>query len=753
MMRHLLPTWLALAAVAAVTFCSAADKAPQRLSKADKELLQRLIGNPLTDPTGKQYCTVTVVARSCWGSAEEVEVAAWYQPAVGKTPARVYFTDGDWIAASEDLKERDFLAESKALLTPREPGRKEESFRRMRMVAAGSAAGVPSLARAAWLAKLGHEELAAKIVAKLKGDDTRWGNEPKNERPHERLVRRLTTDLAWRAYADTVHAYMQRADLEALRHAKRLNKKYPDFATEFGDGKALLAELERRQRAETLGKAAAEKRDEFDSWEKERQVRWLIGQLDEVDARQWSQPGGVHLAGDWRVEALIAIGDPAVERLIETIEQDRRLTRSVHFWRDFARRRTVLSVREAALSAVMSILKVRVFEPASTGDNFTSRGEEAATDTAERLRRYWNKHGQMPFEDRMMAVLIDKTSNQEAMREAAVNLARISDQRTLGTTVFSDVETVGPDEAPPNPAIKKFKNPTAAEAMLAAMDRDLAQHDKTEKGGGSWDYRRRRIERTYFHAVMQLGDERIAPELRRRCDAADTLRMRRQYAFATHVLGDAEPLNAFANEFKAGRIAFPANDRDHTSWDEQPGTVELAGIVGALGSAKTPAADAALAALTDPKHPGYAIAAQAIRDLKPGWSDDEAWFAHRYCIKLLGRELDNTTLTGTVVSVNDEGHYVERHQGGSSSGSIPDVIADPASRRQRAELRRCDVAASKLHELVIGLPGFHPLMKDADQRLDKLRKTLEQSMGSLRSATSEEREKHDRRWGPVYVIE
>ena len=77
---------------------------------------------------------------------------------------------------------------------------------------------------------------------------------------------------------------------------------------------------------------------------------------------------------DRRVAALIEIGDPAVPALIDAVEKDGRLTRSVHFSRDFARSRTVLSVREAALTAVMSILKVRVFEPASTGDNFTERG-------------------------------------------------------------------------------------------------------------------------------------------------------------------------------------------------------------------------------------------------------------------------------------------------------------------------------------------------------------------------------------------
>src|SRR5206468_8660789 len=130
----------------------------------------------------------------------------------------------------------------------------------------------------------------------------------------------------------------------------------------------------------------------------QRRSTYLIEQLQEVDARQNGQPGGIDLASDPGIAALIEIGDPAVSALSDCIENDKRLTRSVHFWRDFASDRTVLGVREAALSAVMSILRTTVFEPASTGDNFTSRGEEQAKETAQRLRAYWKTYGNLPFD-------------------------------------------------------------------------------------------------------------------------------------------------------------------------------------------------------------------------------------------------------------------------------------------------------------------------------------------------------------------
>src|SRR6476659_8946632 len=109
-------------------------------------------------------------------------------------------------------------------------------------------------------------------------------------------------------------------------------------------------------------------------------------------------------------------------RLSSTRSKKMCLTRSVHFWRDFSRDQTVLEVREAALVALMSIMRVRVFEPASTGDNFTVRGKEAHEATAEKLRKYWAEYGKYPFDERMMKILTGPKTTSGARREAAFNL-------------------------------------------------------------------------------------------------------------------------------------------------------------------------------------------------------------------------------------------------------------------------------------------------------------------------------------------
>ena len=62
-----------------------------------------------------------------------------------------------------------------------------------------------------------------------------------------------------------------------------------------------------------------------------QRIAALIARLDEVTARQSGQPGGVGLDEDLVTQALIKEGDAAAEPLLDTMETDTRLTRSVSF--------------------------------------------------------------------------------------------------------------------------------------------------------------------------------------------------------------------------------------------------------------------------------------------------------------------------------------------------------------------------------------------------------------------------------------
>jgi hypothetical protein len=428
----------------------------------------------------------------------------------------------------------------------------------------------------------------------------------------------------------------------------------------------------------------------------------------------------VALGSDRRVSELIALGEPAVPVLIDAVEADKRLTRSVHFFRDFASHRTVLGVREAALTAVMSILRVRIFETRSTGDSFTQRGEEGVTKVAARLRAYWNKYGKLPFPERMMKVLTDPSSTAEAAQEAADNLAHLGQERTLGTTVWTD--RIGSQSIEPRAAIAKFKEPTVVEAIVIAFDRDLWAH-MGRPNDILCDYDRRIIERSYLNSLAALDDRKAAKELARSLAKTGSARMRCLWAVAAHRLGADEALQSFADDFRSGRIVLRAAPPGNASVHEQTVTAELAALIDRLAYARTSETDRALMALSDPKHPYHRLTKQRLLSKQESW-DKGPWFLHPYCLAVLRRALDDTTPTGLHYLVN-KGELTLTESGKTSSSKLPEFLADPSVRRREAEERVCDRAAQRLSELVIGIASYHPLYKDADSRLAELKETFD----------------------------
>ena len=93
---------------------------------------------------------------------------------------------------------------------------------------------------------------------------------------------------------------------------------------------------------------------------KRERVDALIRCLEDVAERQRSQPGAVVLYDNLVVRALEIEGKEAIEPLLECLEHDPRLTRSVSFGRDFHGGRNLIPVHRAAQAALENILGVRV---------------------------------------------------------------------------------------------------------------------------------------------------------------------------------------------------------------------------------------------------------------------------------------------------------------------------------------------------------------------------------------------------------
>jgi hypothetical protein len=239
----------------------------------------------------------------------------------------------------------------------------------------------------------------------------------------------FASDWAWAMFDRTICAHMRGDEALALATARQLTEVQPKIEAEcskrgfprqqyydyqrrgqerpyldFLDQlPQILADLERR--ANEPKKINIIEAGITNYPDQTKRIAALIDDLDLVSARQWSQPGWVNLPEDPIVSALIQEGDPAVEPLLDCVDNDKRLTRSVGFGRDFFRSRTVIPVSDAAMVAVKSILQ------ASFSDG-----------TAE-IRAYWNKYKGMKLEDRWYAILNDDAASGRWL-EAAANITQ-----------------------------------------------------------------------------------------------------------------------------------------------------------------------------------------------------------------------------------------------------------------------------------------------------------------------------------------
>jgi len=525
-------------------------------------------------------------------------------------------------------------------------------------------------------------------------------------------------DAAWTEYLAGLDRFTTGDDREARAQWRHLQQFYPALAQGFGTPvRDLVADLERRLAARTGEPAPTAPPAGFESWPPERRVGWLVGQLDEVAEPQEGSPGGVALWKDWRVQRLIAEGEPAVPALLAAVEHDGRFTRSVHFWRDFVRQRTVLTVREPALTAAQAILGITVFAPASTGDDFTSGGAAAGARAADELRAFYAKWHDVPDEERWMRLLADPATPAARAREAGARLARLGSVEVAGTTVWADASTA-PDVEAQRRAVARISHPTIAEAMLGALDRELA----TDGGGSGTSPResaRDEAIRAWSRLLSELGDRRVTAELARRAESETSSRSHVALVEAGARLGDTDPLDAWARRIAAGEV--PLLDAD--VWGYGP----LNQALSLLFDHPTAATIEARTRLADADHPWSAPLRHALLDLPAegpttGLHED-AWLAMR----LLRAALDDATPSGVEYTIEEGSRLVVRGHW-TQTGGLPSLLADPATRRDALASRVCDEAAYRLASWFPGMPLFHPLLLGSDARVAAIRAEVDRRL-------------------------
>lgn len=239
----------------------------------------------------------------------------------------------------------------------------------------------------------------------------------------------FASDWAWAMFDRAICAHVRGADALALATAQTLAVVQPKIEAEaarrgfprsryFDSARQnrerpyldfldplphLLADQERRARE---GERIPALTRGLTNWPSAAErIAVLIRDLDQIAARQWSQPGGVWLLDEPVVAALIQEGEPAVAALIECLATDQRVTRSVSFGWNFERGRNLIPVSDAARAALRVILQTDL-------------------PTAAAWRTYWERFHGMRIEERWFTILQDDRAGMGGWLEAANCITR-----------------------------------------------------------------------------------------------------------------------------------------------------------------------------------------------------------------------------------------------------------------------------------------------------------------------------------------
>ena len=432
-----------------------------KLPKAVVDEAAFLLAHGMGDPRRGEYRAASVVLGSVWGRDDKpTEIHGW----VSRDGSRVVAPSGLVYTPVSVGEKADLDADVRAEVARRKGGVAQTTFPGPR-----NPVWNPLTVRVLLVA--GWPDLAEAFHAAL----------PHGPNPYGGAV--LGRFLA-SAFDQAVTAHMRGDDRTALRVGRLLARVRPDFErrllatvdpkTHVAPGgrivegaafpfldpvPALVADSERRLAEKPKPKLDPAKAS----------VAELIDRLDEVAARQWGQPGGVNLVEDPIVAALAAKGAPAAEPLLDAVERDRRLTRSVSFGRDFFDARNLIPVRAAAYAAFTQIADTTVFD--------RSYGE--TVDVAA-LRRFWRENGDLSPAERWFATLKDDAAGQRRWMDAAGRLFEGANVRRNGswTTVPKDK---GPLKAE---ALRGRANPSLAD-LLARRARELCGTGTT-KSSNDW---------------------------------------------------------------------------------------------------------------------------------------------------------------------------------------------------------------------------------------------------------------------------
>jgi len=151
----------------------------------------------------------------------------------------------------------------------------------------------------------------------------------------------------------------------------------------------------------------------------------------------------------------------------------------------------------------------------------------------------------------------------------------------------------------------------------------------------------------------------------------------------------------------------------------------------------------------------YPLVARAMLDAYEDSYEDRLWRRHPFCLAVLRRGLDETRRTGRHFYLRGdqieesrarlpESHRLQLLLNAAIDGlrerrrGLTTARPDPKDWNEHAEEKSCDVAATRLVDLVAGVPPYHALHRDAEQSLARLKDFLDRHRGRFRRLTEAE---------------
>lgn len=411
---------------------------------------EKLFEQGLPDPRGGEYHEAEIKTSGVWGNTQNIKIHCWLMKQKNSEGENLCV---GWnglvypviaVGAKADLRADvlEMIRKDEEARKTYQADRSNFPFNRFDIATPNGISAQPQELlpmKAVLLWRLGQKQLAGKVWNAWKvGTDFSENSNYYIDDPYLKL----SVDWSWALFDRAVTEEMQGNNKTAVRDARLLasiqdkieavaaargfklretfNNEKPRYLSFLAPLPILLQELERRNAS--LDKKTPSLSEITAISNSDEKIRQLINKLEDVSARQEGQPGGVSLGSDEIVKMLIAQGNSAVEPLLQTIEFDDRLTRSVSFHRNFFRSRHLITVAQAAYEAITQILKTNAFISGDTIHQSNLEPADGRKKVVSEIRAYLNKYGSEKPEERWYNILLDDNAPVEQWRLAAANI-------------------------------------------------------------------------------------------------------------------------------------------------------------------------------------------------------------------------------------------------------------------------------------------------------------------------------------------